>query len=80
MSAKPALTMQVDAQGAVEKVAATIEEMAQNQTQAMSETVGQMAQAVNVLTEAVQKLGGPRRKIAVGPSGKRYEMIDEAAE
>lgn len=80
MSAKPALTMQVDAQGAVERVAATIEEMAQNQTQAMAETTQQMAEVINMLAEAVQKIGGPRRKTAVGPSGKTYQIVDEAAE
>ncbi len=37
-----------------------------------------MGMAVQAIAQAVDKLGAPRRRRGVSPSGKPFEMIDEA--
>ena len=69
--AKPVANVNIDAQGVMKQAADALSQMAQDQAGAMSE-------AVAALTNAVQKLGGPRKKTAIGPNGKRFEITDEA--
>jgi hypothetical protein len=37
-----------------------------------------MAQTMAVLTDAVSRMGGPRRKTVMGSKGQQYEITDEA--
>jgi hypothetical protein len=62
----------------MEQAAMALQQMATDQSAALTAQGEMMAQTMAVLTEAVSRLGGPRRKTAIGPGGKRYDIMDEA--
>jgi hypothetical protein len=82
---RPAVNMNLDAEGAIGAVAEKLEGMAVQQSEAVQVAVealqqnnSAMTEAVGALAQAIERLGQPRRKTMVGSNGKRYEMTDEA--
>jgi hypothetical protein len=73
---KPAAMIQVDAQGAMEQAAATLTQMAQDQSTALAQAVGAMQQsadgmamAAQAIAQAVAMLAAPKRLVR-GPDGR----------
>jgi hypothetical protein len=75
---RPAVNVQTDAKEAMEQAAMALQQMATDQSAALTAQGEMMAQTMAVLTDAVSRLGGPRRKTVMGSKGQQYEITDEA--